>query len=112
MTTLDLGFTYSAETSLPGLNRHQGSPYSLEFITLVQIYGSQETKAFCCHCKKVTLHKYQGFSSSHERKDTSVNGFFSGLFAAIASALMEGQATGDYQCTACGTSLHTPDHLG
>ncbi|MGR2871029.1 hypothetical protein [Vibrio vulnificus] len=75
---------------------------------MVQTYGSEETKAFCCNCKKVTLHRYQSFSKSGE---TEINGFFSGLFAAIASALMEGEPTGDYKCKVCGTNLHTPDHL-
>jgi hypothetical protein len=78
---------------------------------MVQTYGSEETKAFCCNCKKVTLHKYQSFSQTAESKKSEVNGFFSGLLAAIASALMEGEPTGDYKCKICGTNLHTPDHL-
>ncbi|CAH8189511.1 hypothetical protein VAEKB19_1930001 [Vibrio aestuarianus] len=59
----------------------------------------------------MTLHRYQSFSKSGESKETEINGFFSGLFAAIASALMEGEPTGDYKCKVCGTNLHTPDHL-
>ncbi|MGR5354096.1 hypothetical protein [Vibrio sp. DNB22_19_2] len=78
---------------------------------MVQTYGSEETKAFCCNCKKVTLHKYESFSKSDETTETEVKGFFSGFFAAIASALMEGEPTGDYKCKVCGTNLHTQDYL-
>ncbi|MDR9829671.1 hypothetical protein RCJ22_29210 [Vibrio sp. FNV 38] len=78
---------------------------------MVQTYGSEETKAFCCNCKKVTLHKYQNFSQSAESKETQVKGFFSALLAVIANALMKGEPTGDYKCKVCGTNLHTPDHL-
>ncbi len=83
----------------------------LEVIKLVQTYGAEETKAFCCNCKKVTLHKYESFSKSKETTDTEVKGFFSGLLATIASVLMEGEPTGDYKCKVCGTNLRTPDHL-
>ncbi|OOE38428.1 hypothetical protein BZG06_16255 [Salinivibrio kushneri] len=78
---------------------------------MVQIYGAEETKAFCCNCKKVTLHKYESFSKSGEATGKEVKGFFSGLFAAIANALMEGEHSGDYKCKVCGTNLHTPDYL-
>ncbi|MPS33666.1 MULTISPECIES: hypothetical protein [Salinivibrio] len=78
---------------------------------MVQIYGAEETKAFCCNCKKVTFHKYESFSKSGEDTGKEVKGFFSSLFAAIASALMEGEPSGDYKCKVCGTNLHTPDYL-
>ncbi|EGA66065.1 hypothetical protein L1D54_17005 [Vibrio brasiliensis] len=76
---------------------------------MVHVYGSKETKAFCCNCKQVTVHRYENFSNA--QPDTEVKGFFSGLFAAIASSLMEGEATGDYKCKVCGTNLSTPDYL-
>ncbi|WP_244663134.1 hypothetical protein [Vibrio owensii] len=83
----------------------------MEVIKLVQSYGAEETKAFCCNCKKVTLHRYQSFSQLSDSGGAEVKGFFFGLFAAIASSLMEGEPTGDYKCKVCGTNLHTSDHL-
>ncbi len=55
------------------------------------------------------VHKYESFSKTEPK--TEASGFFSGLFAAIASALMEGEPTGDYKCKVCGTNLSTPDYL-
>jgi hypothetical protein len=75
------------------------------------MYGSEKTKAFCCNCKEVTLHRYESFSQPQKSSESKATGFFSGFFASIASALMEGGATGDYKCIVCGTNLHTPDHL-
>ncbi|EGR3203788.1 hypothetical protein DC889_24460 [Vibrio parahaemolyticus] len=72
---------------------------------MVHAYDAEEAKAFCCNCKKVTVHKYESFSKTESR------GFFSGLLAAIASALMEGEPTGDYKCKVCGTNLSTPDYM-
>lgn len=80
-------------------------------MNLVQIYGAEETKAFCCNCKEVTSHKYYSFSESEQSMETEVKGFFSGLFARIANILMSGEPTGDYKCKLCGTNLHTPDYL-
>ncbi|ALM70689.1 hypothetical protein [Vibrio vulnificus] len=76
---------------------------------MVHAYGAEETKAFCCNCKKVTVHKYESFSKTEPK--TEARDFFSGLFVAIASALMEGEPTGDYKCKVCGTNLSTPDYL-
>ncbi|EED28544.1 hypothetical protein [Vibrio sp. 16] len=67
--------------------------------------------AFCCNCKTVTQHKYHAFSQEQPANETATRGFLSGLFYAIASALMEGAASGDYKCTKCGTYLNTPDNL-
>ncbi|MGR2947800.1 hypothetical protein ABMX85_21205, partial [Vibrio vulnificus] len=53
--------------------------------------------------------KYESFSKTEPKPEA--RGFFSGLFAAIASALMEGEPTGDYKCKVCGTNLSTPDYL-
>ncbi|MGF1779818.1 hypothetical protein [Vibrio nomapromontoriensis] len=75
------------------------------------MYGTEQTKAFCCNCKEVTLHKYESFSQPQKSSESKATGFFSGFFTSIASALMEGEATGDYKCTVCGTNLHTPDNL-
>ncbi|MGR5396883.1 hypothetical protein [Vibrio alginolyticus] len=76
---------------------------------MVHAYGAEETKAFCCNCKKVTVHKYESFSKTEPK--TEASSFFSGLLAAIASALMEGEPTGDYKCKVCGTNLSSPDYL-
>ncbi|EGQ7967165.1 hypothetical protein CRN32_05765 [Vibrio vulnificus] len=76
---------------------------------MVHAYGAEETKAFRCNCKKVTVHKYESFSKTEPK--TESRGFFSELLAAIASALMEGEPTGDYKCKVCGTNLSTPDNL-
>ncbi|MEZ8013905.1 hypothetical protein AB4516_07295 [Vibrio sp. 10N.222.54.F12] len=75
------------------------------------MYGSEQTKAFCCNCKEITLHKYESFSQPKKSSASKSAGFFSGFFASVASALMEGEATGDYKCTVCGTNLHTPDNM-
>ncbi|MGY5615066.1 hypothetical protein [Vibrio brasiliensis] len=76
---------------------------------MVYGYGAKETKAFCCNCKEVTVHRYHNFSKAEP--DTEVRGFISGFFAAIAQSLMEGEATVDYKCKVCGTYLSTPDYL-
>ena len=76
---------------------------------MVHAYGAKEMKAFCCNCKKVTVHKYESFSKSESR--TEAKGFFSEILATIASVLMEGEPIGDYKCKVCGTNLNTPDHL-
>ncbi|MDP5253445.1 MULTISPECIES: hypothetical protein [unclassified Vibrio] len=76
-----------------------------------QTYGSEKTKAFCCNCKKVTLHQYESFSKPEEPQDNEVKGFFSGLLTSISGILMSGEPIGDYKCEVCGTNLHTPDHL-
>ncbi|HBC3568757.1 hypothetical protein JL830_24950 [Vibrio parahaemolyticus] len=78
---------------------------------MVQIYGAEETKAFCCNCKKVTVHKYENFAKPEKAQETEKKGFFSGLFASILVQLMVGEPTGDYKCKVCGTNLHTPDNL-
>ncbi|MCJ2377400.1 hypothetical protein LNL84_11220 [Vibrio sp. ZSDZ34] len=71
------------------------------------MYGSEKTKAFCCNCKEVTLHKYESFSQPQKSSESKATGFF----ASIANALMGGEAKGDYKCEVCGTNLHTPDNL-
>ncbi|EJG0691281.1 hypothetical protein C4G81_RS16575 [Vibrio parahaemolyticus] len=76
---------------------------------MVHAYGTKETKAFCCNCKKVTVHKYESFSKSKPKNEET--SFFSEVLATIASVLMEGEPTGDYKCKECGTNLSTPDHL-
>lgn len=96
---LPLNITPLGEINLQGVNQ------------LVKMYGSEETRAFCCNCKEVTLHRYESFSKPKEVTEKKAKGFLSGLFAAIVGALMEGEATGDYKCTVCGTNLHTPDNL-
>ncbi|WP_239670969.1 hypothetical protein [Vibrio variabilis] len=75
------------------------------------MYGSEQTKAFCCNCKEVTLHKYENFAQPQKSNKPKSTGFISNLLESIASALMEGEATGDYKCTVCGTNLRTPDNL-
>lgn len=59
--------------------------------------------------KKLRFISMRAFQKKEPK--TEARGFFSGLFAAIASALMEGEPTGDYKCKVCGTNLSTPDHL-
>lgn len=76
---------------------------------MVHAYGAKEMKAFCCECKEVTVHRYESFSKA--QPDSEVKGFFSGLLAAVASSLMEDEATGDYKCKVCSTHLYTPDYL-
>ncbi|GIB54973.1 hypothetical protein [Vibrio cholerae] len=76
---------------------------------MIHAYGAKETKAFCCNCKKVTVHKYDSFSKPASKNESK--GFFSEALAVIASVLMESEATGDYKCEECGTNLRTPDHL-
>ena len=78
---------------------------------MVQTYGSEETKAFCCNCKKLTVHKFENFAKTTKPQENESKGFFSGLFASILGELMVGEPTGDYKCKVCGTNLHTPDHL-
>ena len=78
---------------------------------MVKMYGSEETRAFCCNCKEVTLHRYESFAKPKEVTEKKAEGFLSSLFATIVSSLMEGEATGDYKCTVCGTNLRTPDNL-
>ncbi|MDF4559993.1 hypothetical protein P3675_23485 [Vibrio parahaemolyticus] len=76
---------------------------------MVYAYGAKETKAFCCNCKKVTVHRYESFSKSEPKNEGK--GIFSSIVAVIASVLMEGEPTGDHKCKECGTNLSTPDHL-
>ncbi|USD67992.1 hypothetical protein [Vibrio sp. SCSIO 43136] len=75
------------------------------------MYDSSKAQRFCCNCKKVTLHKYQTFGSNGTQPETPSRGFIMGLLFAIFSSISEGQATGDYKCTVCGTYFSTPDHL-
>lgn len=70
------------------------------------MYGSEETKAFCCNCKQLTLHKYTMFAT---KKETSPRK--EGFVTRILLALMSSGASGDYKCQRCGTYLGTPDHL-
>lgn len=73
------------------------------------MYGSEKTRAFCCNCKELTLHKYTMFSSRVQNapKDEKKPGFL----MHILSAFVSNGATGDYKCTRCGTYLETPDNL-
>ncbi len=45
-------------------------------VRMVQIYGAEETKAFCCNCKKVTVHKYENFAKPEKAQETEKKGFF------------------------------------
>ncbi|WP_038222777.1 hypothetical protein [Vibrio mediterranei] len=74
-------------------------------------YSTEKMKAFCCNCKALTQHKYTSFGTEGKHPKNEATGFFSGLFAAILTSLMDGEATGDYKCQVCGTYLHPPDHL-
>jgi hypothetical protein len=76
---------------------------------MVQTYGSEEMKAFCCNCEKVTVHRYESFGKQEPKSNTG--GFISGLLEVVAGLLMSDAPTGDYKCKVCGTNLHTPDHL-
>ena len=73
------------------------------------MFGTEKTKAFCCDCNKLTLHKYTNFSHVKPTAGGS-GGFFSNLLEIFARVwLPRGQSTGDYKCTCCGTFLSTPD---
>jgi hypothetical protein len=52
------------------------------------MYGSEETRAFCCNCKEVTLHRYESFAKPKEVTEKKAEGFLSSLFATIVSSLM------------------------
>ena len=78
-------------------------------VIVVQTYGSEKMKAFCCNCEKVTLHRYESFGKSEPKSESS--GFIAGVLEVLAGLLMSSSPTGDYKCTVCGTNLHTPDHL-
>ncbi|ULN65663.1 hypothetical protein MID13_07680 [Vibrio gigantis] len=73
------------------------------------MYGSEQTRAFCCNCKELTLHKYTMFSNQAEKapKDDKK----SGLLGMILSSLASSGGNGDYKCIKCGTNLRTPDNL-
>jgi len=70
------------------------------------MYGSEETRAFCCNCKAVTRHRYTLFASQTQRSPRQT-----GLLERLLSGLLSSPPTGDYRCTQCGTYLHTPDNL-
>ncbi|SHH23735.1 hypothetical protein SAMN02745129_1561 [Ferrimonas marina] len=80
---------------------------------MVKDYGPEEIKAFCSHCKKITLHRYQSFSQAgaEEAPTSGIKALFTGLLEAITTVAMEGEPNRDYQCQVCGTNLTTPDHL-
>jgi len=40
---------------------------------MVHAYGAKETKAFCCNCKKVTVHKYEAFRNQSQKKKKKVS---------------------------------------
>ena len=73
------------------------------------MYGSEKTRAFCCNCKEVTLHTYTMFSNQVQKAPQDEKK--PGLLGMILSSLASSGATGDYQCTKCGTNLCTPDNL-
>ncbi len=68
------------------------------------MYGTEQTKAFCCNCKKLTLHKYTMFSSGRVA-NYKEGSWWKRLFGWAPGPM------GDYKCTVCGTYLHTPDNL-
>ncbi|CAH0525793.1 hypothetical protein VHP8226_01324 [Vibrio hippocampi] len=70
------------------------------------MYGTEQTKAFCCNCNKLTLHKYTMFGTQTEQSPW-IKGF---LLRTLAEFISKAP-TGDYKCTLCGTYLNTPDHL-
>ncbi|WKY56820.1 hypothetical protein Q5H80_07300 [Vibrio sp. SNU_ST1] len=79
------------------------------------MYGSETTKAFCCNCKELTLHKYTMFSSqvkkaaqAEDKEPSLLKRILSGL---LALGVTGSGATGDYKCTQCETNLRTPDNL-
>lgn len=71
------------------------------------MYGTDETRAFCCNCKDVTLHRYTMFASQKVQSPKD-----EGLIERVLSALfLSNQTNGDYKCSQCGTYLETPDYL-
>ncbi|MDH5925553.1 hypothetical protein OW495_02305 [Vibrio sp. 14N.309.X.WAT.E.F5] len=73
------------------------------------MYGSEQTRAFCCNCKVLTLHKYTMFSNQVQKAPQKAKK--PGLIQQILSSLVSNNTTGDYKCTKCGTYLRTPDNL-
>ncbi|WP_373943745.1 hypothetical protein L0991_05880 [Vibrio chagasii] len=73
------------------------------------MYGSEQTRAFCCNCKALTLHKYTLFSNQAQKAPQDEKK--PGLLMQILSGFISNGATGDYKCSRCGTYLETPDHL-
>ncbi|MCB5358537.1 hypothetical protein [Vibrio lentus] len=73
------------------------------------MYGSEQTRAFCCNCKVLTLHKYTMFSNQVQKAPQKEKK--PGLIQQIFSSLVSNNTTGDYKCTKCGTYLRTPDNL-
>ncbi|MFS1492486.1 hypothetical protein BCT96_008805 [Vibrio splendidus] len=79
------------------------------------MYGSEKTRAFCCNCKELTLHKYTMFSSQVQKAPQAEDKEPSLLQRILSELLSFGVtgsgAAGDYKCTQCGTYLNTPDNL-
>ncbi|MEZ9644203.1 hypothetical protein AB4289_20930 [Vibrio cyclitrophicus] len=73
------------------------------------MYGSEETRAFCCNCKVLTRHKYTMFSNQVQKAPQEAKK--PGVLGLILSSLASSGGTGDYKCTKCGTNLRTPDNL-
>jgi hypothetical protein len=70
------------------------------------MYGSEETKAFCCNCKELTLHKYTNFSCIKTAKPRT-GGFLPSFLELLGQQLGTNAPSGDYKCTQCGTYLHS-----
>lgn len=72
------------------------------------MYGEKRTKAFCSHCEAITQHEYVLFGNKHKSSAPLAK---RNILNMLFSFLDPGFGTGDYQCTKCGTYLHTPDGL-
>lgn len=59
------------------------------------MYGSEQTRAFCCNCKALTLHKYTLFSNQAQKAPQDEKK--PGLLMQILSGFISNGATGDYQ---------------
>ncbi|PMH28316.1 hypothetical protein BCU71_07070 [Vibrio lentus] len=73
------------------------------------MYGSEQTRAFCCNCKVLTLHKYTMFGNQVQKAPQKEKK--PGLIQQVLLSLVSNNTTGDYKCTKCGTYLRTPDNL-